>query len=325
MNMKMGMDIGYSNLKLAMSDDAAATRCIVLPAGAAPAERFGTRFDGGVNSDYLHVVVNGEKYIAGVSPDKAALWSRSLHADYASSDSYKALFHASLLLSESDVIDVLVTGLPVSQFYDAARKQSVEDMMTGVHQVTNARVVEVKKTVVIPQPVGGFLDYVHSSGFDVSKRRVLVIDPGFFSVDWVVINNGDLQKQSSGTSLSASSVILEHCSRAMAEEHGARVSVELLEGAMRDGSDSVRLLGKDVLIADYVASAVNDVAPSVLESIKRCLRTESGDIDDVLIVGGGAEFFAESIREVFDWVNVIVAEDSVCSNARGFLVMASSI
>jgi plasmid segregation protein ParM len=120
----LGIDIGYSNLKLAYGSKGASPTTLLRPAGAAPADRFSSRFDGKAQDDFLHVQVNGEPFIAGVAPDRAELWSRSLHADYASSASYQALFHAGLLLSEMEHIDILVTGLPVTQYLDEGRRKS---------------------------------------------------------------------------------------------------------------------------------------------------------------------------------------------------------
>lgn len=318
----LGMDIGYSNLKLAINQN---EHCIVLPAGAAPADRFGTRFDGSLNTDHLHVLVDGQPYIAGVSPDKAALYARALHADYAKSNAYKALFHASLLLAEADDIDMLVTGLPVSQFNDSERKTAVEKMMTGVHQVTTTRSVEVKKTLVVPQPIGGFLDYVRTNKVDVEDSRILVIDPGFFSVDWVVINDGNLQKQSSGTSLSASSVVLEQCAISIAQAHGAKISVEVLENAFRTGKNSIKVLGKQIDFGDFLSDAVKMVVPSVLDSMQKSIRNEYGEPDEVLLIGGGAQFFEQAVKSVFNRVSVNLPAEPVCSNARGFLIMANAV
>ena len=107
----LGIDIGYSNLKLAYGEKGATPKTLLRPAGAAPADRFSSRFDGKAQDDFLHVQVNGEPFIAGVAPDRAEMWSRSLHADYPSSASYQALFHAGLLLSEVDHVDMLVETL----------------------------------------------------------------------------------------------------------------------------------------------------------------------------------------------------------------------
>ena len=67
----LGIDIGYSNLKLAFSKSGEKPKTILRPAGAAPADRFGNRFDGKVKADFLHVLVGDEEFVAGVSPDRA--------------------------------------------------------------------------------------------------------------------------------------------------------------------------------------------------------------------------------------------------------------
>lgn len=79
----VGLDIGYSNLKLAYGVADGAMKAVVRPAGAAPDDGFRRRFDGRAQDDFLHVVVNGEPFVAGVSPDRVEMWERSLHADYA--------------------------------------------------------------------------------------------------------------------------------------------------------------------------------------------------------------------------------------------------
>ena len=110
-------------------------------------------------------------------------------------------------------IDVLVTGLPVSQYLDDARRNALAEQMRGTHQVTPKRTVSVEKVKVIPQPIGGLLDYIAQEDADIDDALVLVIDPGFFSVDWVVVANKDLHRQSSGTSLNASSTASAGTSR----------------------------------------------------------------------------------------------------------------
>jgi len=322
----LGLDLGYSNLKVAYGDKNAKCKTVLRPAGAAPADRFGARFDGTAHEDYIHVLVDGEEFVAGVSPDRAELWGRALHADYATSQSYKALFYAGLLLSEMDTIDVLVTGLPVSQFMDEERKTALIEQVSGVHQVTPKRSVEIKRVKVVPQPIGGLLDYVSQNEHDeIDDARILVIDPGFFSVDWVVVANNDFHRQSSGTSLNASSVVLEETGKLIAKDHGCQISTETLENAVRAGKDSVLVFGQRVEIAPYVDAAAKTVSSVVLEAIQKSMRTENKNIDRVVLVGGGATFFKEAVSNAFPRVQVVTPNDSVFSNARGFWIMGSSM
>ncbi len=321
----LGIDIGYSNLKLAYGNKGASPTTLLRPAGAAPMDRFSSRFDGKAQDDFLHVQVNGEAFIAGVAPDRAELWSRSLHADYASSASYQALFHAGLLLSEMEHIDILVTGLPVTQYLDEGRRKIITEKMVGNHQVTPKRSVTVEAVKVIPQPVGGFLDFIARGDADVEDARVLVIDPGFFSVDWVVIAESDLHRQSSGTSLEASSGVLEEASRLIAKDHGSNVSTEKLENAIRSGKADVLVLGQRVELSPYIEQASRKVAPVVVESIQKSLRKESESVDRVLLVGGGATFFQNAVATAFPQLSVATTKDPVFSNARGFWFMGASL
>jgi plasmid segregation protein ParM len=250
----LGIDIGYSNLKLACGDPSGEPRVVLRPAGAAPADRLGERIASDCEEDFLRVLVNGEPFVAGLSPDRAELWSRELHEDYPSTASYRALFHAGLLLAELDQIDRLVTGLPVNQYLDPELRQRFAGQMRGEHQITPRRKITVSEVKVVPQPVGGFVDYVWGlpDASEIEDNRVLVVDPGFFSVDWVLISNGELRRQSCGTSLEASSVILDEAVRLIAQDFGGNVGRERLEHTLRKGHPQVRLLGERVEVAPYL-------------------------------------------------------------------------
>jgi plasmid segregation protein ParM len=220
----LGIDIGYSNLKLACGDPGGEPRVLLRPAGAAPADRLGERIASNGEEDFLRVLVNGEPFVAGLSPDRAELWSRELHEDYPSTTSYRALFHAGLLLAELDQIDRVVTGLPVNQYLNPELRERLAGQMRGEHQITPRRKITVGEVKVVPQPVGGFVDYVWGlpDATEIEDSRVLVVDPGFFSVDWVLISNGELRRQSCGTSLEASSVILDEAVRLIAQDFGGQ-------------------------------------------------------------------------------------------------------
>ena len=142
---------------------------------------------------------------------KFSQWNRTLHGDYVQTPSYWALFLASLLLSGRDKVDCLVTGLPVSQWLDVSKREALAQKLTGRHRATPKREVEVAAVRVVPQPIGGYLDLLWSGqgGSVLEEGRVLVIDPGFFSVDWVLVEEGGIRRASSGTSLEAMSVLLD--------------------------------------------------------------------------------------------------------------------
>ena len=326
----IGIDIGYSGLKIAFGAADGKMKTVLRPAGAAPADRFGSRFDGRSQDEFLHVLVDEQPFVAGVSTDRAEMWGRSLHADYAQTDSYKALFHAGLLLSEMKEIDLLVTGLPVNQFQDEARRAELVKRFSGEHKVTPKRSVNVKKVQVVAQPIGGLLDYINQvDGGDESdeitdEHRVLVVDPGFYSLDWVLVSNGQLQRQSSGTSIKASSVLLEQAGILIAQEYGSKPTVESIENALRSGRDSILLMGQRVDLKPYLQQASESLASVTSTAIQKSLRVESMSPDIVVLVGGGASLFQKSIQDAFPRLKVVTPKEPVLANARGFWLMGAS-
>lgn len=312
----VGLDIGYSNLKVAYGDGPS-PQLALAPSGAAPLERMPLRYDGLPLSGVLHVLVGSVEYAAGIRQDRAELWSRALHDDYTESAYYKALFHAGLMLSGYESVDMLVTGLPVHLHADNARVERLKSLMRGTHQVAGKRSVTVKNVKVVPQPIGGLLDYVAQSGEDIEDARVLVVDPGFFSVDWVLVARNEFVRSASGSSTHATSVILEEAGKLIAHDFGAAPRAEDMEEAIRSDKETITVLGRRVEYMPYVKEAAKVIAPLVADAVKKSLRAMPMP-DIVVLVGGGAGFYKDSILNAFDPVRVVMTEGCVYSNARGF-------
>lgn len=121
----LGLDIGYSNLKMVMGHKGGEVRTVIMPVGAGPLELMPQQLTGGAGAS-IQVVIDGEKWVAGVEPDRLQGWERELHGDYPSTNPYRALFYAALLMSEQKEIDVLVTGLPVSQYMEVERREALK-------------------------------------------------------------------------------------------------------------------------------------------------------------------------------------------------------
>jgi len=316
----VGMDIGYSNLKVAFGEAGKEPTLVSRPAGAAPAEHIGQRIMSTGADDPLRVLVDGKEFVAGCSHDRLENWARELHKDYTSTDSYRALFNAGLLLSGMTEIDRVVTGLPTSQYFDESLRKHLVKTMKGEHQVTHKKKIVVKDVKIVPQPLGGFVDYLHHLGdpSQVEDASVLVIDPGFFSVDWVLLVNGEFKRASSGTSLDATSVILDEASALIGKDHGSGPGRSKMENAVRSGRNTVSVFGTRVDITPYLAAASATVGHIVSAQLQASLRKEESEVDAIVMVGGGAPLFEAAIKAAFDKTPLTIAEDSVFANARGF-------
>ena len=84
----VGLDVGYSNLKIAAGDAGDDPRVTVRPAGAAPLDRLSEPVratPGAVVSNDRPILVDvaGVRWAAAIEPERFEGWQRPLHEDYA--------------------------------------------------------------------------------------------------------------------------------------------------------------------------------------------------------------------------------------------------
>ena len=325
----IGLDVGYSNLKVAAGVAGGPPLVTVRPAGAAPVDRLGTRINGsGLASEQpILVEVAGEPWAAAIEPERFEGWARPLHEDYAATSAYQALAKAAFLLAGRQPIDVVVTGLPVAQASDGRRRDNLKRVLSGRHRCT-AGTVEVGEVRIVPQPVGAYLDLVYSSTDEAILERieagaVIVLDAGFYSFDWALVVQGELRRTASGTSLEAMSVLLERASRHAVIEAGGKPQPLGLEAALRAGRSHVLQAGRRLALRDLIARAAPRVCGIALEAMRQALRRETRSVDLVLIAGGGGALYGTAVADLFPGAGVVVAADPVSANARGFFRYAA--
>ncbi|MBK1699401.1 ParM/StbA family protein [Thiococcus pfennigii] len=323
----VGLDVGYSNLKIAVGEAGAAPRVIVRPAGAAPLERLGERIGAGATTsghpqDAIVVTVDGQRWATAIEPARLEGWQRPLHADYATTPAYRALVVAALVLADRPVVDRLVTGLPVEQARDARRREALRRALLGRH-LTERGEVEVGEVRIVPQPVGAFVDLLWSD-LDgetltrIEEGTVVVLDAGYYSFDWAVVVAGELRRIASGTSLEAMSVLLERAAALIAEQHGGRAQPLALEAALRQQREHLFVLGRRVALPPLLERAAAEVAGVALEALRQALRREATNVDLVVVAGGGGSLYGPLASALFPGAEVRLARDPVGANARGF-------
>jgi plasmid segregation protein ParM len=315
----IAVDIGYSNLKTLSGYSGSAPSAMILPAGAGPLTAMPDSLGLGRDDKHLIVTVDDELWAAGVEPSRLQNWERELHPDYPATGSYRALLHAALVVSGRERIDRLVTGLPVSQYQNTAHRERLVAALQGQHQVTARRAVQVDSVEVLPQPAGAYLDMVgHAAANSVEAARTLVIDAGFFSVDWVLFDGGELRSANSGSSTSAMSLLLEAADTLVQHDHGGRLGRDQIEKAVRTGHDTVQLFGTPVQLTPYITAAAKRTGAVALTAVKQSLRSEPREVDVVLLSGGGASVYAEAASAAFPRSRIVVPDEPVLANVRGY-------
>ncbi|QCF28088.1 ParM/StbA family protein [Hydrocarboniclastica marina] len=328
----MGIDIGYSGLKLKMGELGGSfleATTLVRPVGAAPVAHC---IDAGndLDDDRMPVQIDGEEWFACIDPSSIMKDQRELNYDYAQTNQYRAVFLAALMMAERDVIDVLVTGLPVSQAKDPAVVSALTQQMEGEHKVSNKRTVTVKKVVVRPQPSAAFVRmvYEHADNSSMAKMikvgQTVVVDPGFFSVDWVTLKNGGLIRESSGTSIRAMYRVIDQAAQMLRAEYGAGANVKKsIESALRKGESEILANGTFVEFKPFLEKAAAEVSRLALSDMKTDMALQDNVADILVLTGGGADLYKEAAKEIFPGCKHIVTfENPVTAIAEGYWLTA---
>lgn len=321
----VGLDIGYSGLKVATGALGDNPRVIMRPAGAAPVTKLGLRIqdraDRGQDIPVI-VEINGQPWAAGIEPSRFEGWTRSLHEDYAGTPAYLALAIAGLVLAQQSHIDILVTGLPVSQAAERRRREALIRTLSGVHRANGSHIV-VGEVRVVPQPVGAYVDLVVSATDPgvierIEEGAVLILDAGYYSFDWALIVEGELRRSASGTSLEAMSVLLEDAAQRISEEAGGKPNPAALEAAVRSGKHTVVQAGRRYNVQDLLAKSAQHVTPVALEAMRKALRREVASIDVILLAGGGGDLYGDGVQDLYPGAQVCRPQSPVAANARGY-------
>ena len=316
------VDIGYRNTKVFAHDTKNGTtrewlfRSIAVPAGASSQTGAGL-----VRRDTRRVEVDGVPYEVG--PDAHLLLGpRStcvLHEDFIRTQEYRAMFLAALSYIGDHDIDVLVGGLPVRHFDGG--KSDLEALMGGSHDVPGLGTVHVRRAMVIPQPMGALIEELSRSG-NVTEQTVLLIDPGYFTLDWTAARGLKHLPPLTGSFPAGVSAGLRAVAEHIRQETGRPFDdLNVLDHKIRDG----KLMLADLKLgADTLASLMHEgLRPGIVE-----MKNQIGDgrlVDRVVLCGGGATWFEPLIREAWANLPISVIERPVSANARGFLQLAADM
>jgi plasmid segregation protein ParM len=230
-------------------------------------------------------------------------------------------------------IDLLVVGLPMSQYYSRTGKRSemvekkIASLMTPVTPVgLTPQPPRIREVRVVPQGRSALVD--HMFGWDLKELgeymdRTAIIDIGGRTTDLAYILRGETNDPNNSGSLQIgvlnvlaqlNGVLMAHFNRS--KEYPPQV----LDRALRERRLLVNQVNEDV--GEQVDEAVATVAGRLIEEIRS--RIVDADIaDKILLVGGGASVFGAVLRKAYP--NAIVPVDPSWANVRGFWKLGAAM
>jgi plasmid segregation protein ParM len=337
MTIYRAVDVGYGNTKF-VRDFRPLTNAItadLFPSLAPKAQSGGLAGDG----QFLDkrktrlVKVDGVSYEVGQDAVQARAGNesgRTLTTDYCLSSTYLALCRGAMAEMNVPELGALVLGLPMSTWQK--HKSALADRMTGRHEIADGLTIDVCKTIVVPQPLGGFYDFAFTTNqFVRMKGEVnLIIDPGYYTLDWLVTEGTKPVEARSGAvndggvSAALAAVIdqIEADEKLPKGEVGGNAGmVDRVDAALR-GKDTLRIFGKRLNDVDRYLKVARDRCTDPMNALVKSVGNPA-NIDNIIVVGGGAHIYAPIVKEKFPRHEIQIANEAVFGNVRGFQIIGA--
>lgn len=270
--------------------------------------------------DTVVVNVNGNYYEVG--PDAIDIESsesaRSLNEQYIFTEQYKALcygaFHYMLENMESNVIDLLVVGLP-SKSQNGAK---LKELLEGEHKITNSETVIIKEVLVLSQPYGGFRYAISIEEYShLASEYNLLIDPGFLTVDFLTSNGKKIIEKRSDMYPAGVSKILNNIAESISLQIGKKyTNINQIDKALASKKQVIKIAGVEYQLEEHKRSASNTIESAITQM--RNVVGDFSDIENIILVGGGSYVFEKKLRQHFPTHNLIKLDLAQFANAKGF-------
>ena len=314
------IDVGFGHTKYVTASSNGKVDCAHFPSLAYFGHSEESADSMGGRRRTVQVPVDGLLYEVGPDVELAAdrFRSRQLHDGYTETAEYRAFTIGALNYMKVETIDLLVVGLPVSQFL--ARKAALQKAMTGTFELSKKRRIVVRRVLVFPQPQGALFWYAtQNGGLDNMQLKTLVMDVGSRTFDWLVTRGMRVVPKMSDSANRGVSDILRH----IADAVGAEIKedyrdLDAVDAALRSGR-ILRLYQRDHDLKKF-DPVIKKIADQALTSVLAKLDGPQ-DLENIVLVGGGAYLYTKAVKRRFPKHKIIEVDEPMYANVRGFQLL----
>ncbi len=304
-----GLDVGYAYVKWIGQDG---TRHII-PTAVAPVD-LDTGPRGPLRAGDHLVTIDDTAYLVG----QGAIWSGRRLADHLRWDTWwQSIPYRAALAALAERVPpgaIIVTGIPLSLPLTAAMSAPIERLLK--------QTLKAKQVVVTQQGLaaGLALDLLDEDA------QIGLLDIGGRTTEFVTIRHGHIQTARCAGLRAGVCEIYETVAAQCRADWGWDADGYLIEQALRGALALPRLRADAATLTRELQERVRAAAKPIGERLVAKCRDLWHDgqwLDRVILCGGGADLFAETLRH---WrQDLTLAEDRQWLNARGYLKLARDL
>lgn len=269
---------------------------------------------------------------------------------------YEALMKGALRYMGLDYIRVLCLGLPINQWQMPERREFLEKKYTGEillgedPRTKTPLKVQIDKVIVRPQPLGGYLEtfnhldlinqaieraQANGGGLEpladtqeLHDLNVLIVDPGEYTLDWLMVNRGNISPKASDA---VSDAGRDRVVQAVAKHLEGKIRTSLAGLAWQSVIDECLRTGSKFKhggrlydlreFEDVMREAINDPIARMFNG----LQSLGDALDLIVVVGGHPELWLESLQERYPAIPSLILPNSMFANVQGFDLVANEL
>jgi actin-like ATPase involved in cell morphogenesis len=255
-------------------------------------------------------------------------------------DAAMAIKAALSLFIKSDNEHIYVaTGVPVATSQD--EMETLSAGLTGEIEInvkndatgeTSSFNVTVDKCLVLPEPYGSYYQILRTSG-ETRAVDAIIVDIGHGSTDILTIYNGRIMRTASGSLEEAVDTLTTRMARQLQEQTGKIIRPFDLMKTIEKNLAAVMISGQQYDVTETKQYYIENISDIIIDETSRLLGTLPPDawIERVILTGGGAYVFGETLKEMMWEQNivkspeeVVIPNNPVMCNAMGFELVAEA-
>ena len=324
----IGIDIGFGFTKVATHEEALIFKSLL---GEPANLQFWSNIGDGSFIKNLYVTIDDKSYFIGDFAEQQSNVRRfTLDNEMMISEFVKVLAITALgIYSEKHTPINVVSGLPVG-YLRQNRKRFVQ-ILTGYHDITyhnpdgseTRKGININKIQMLPQPLGSLFNLLmngkgEAANMELAKQKVGVIDIGFRTTDFAILNQLKFVDRGSSTIEIGISTSFNEIADKLREMSGVSVELYRMYKAVETGSIKIR--GQEYNISNLKDQAYSLLAGKIAGVVNK-LWADEWDIDMVILTGGGSTELTKYLKPLIagDVIPIENNIDARLNNVQGYL------